>query len=384
MEKVNKIHILSFGYGRNLFNQKNSEHNRMKQCAQFVSSLDMVIFTKASDGLQSYTIGNLTFHPTHSKTKLLYFFDAIRIGYTILRDTKKKWVITTQDPFETGCIGLLLAWYYKQPLNVQEHGDFYSRPYWKQDRMSNWFRYYIGKFVLRNADTIRVVSERITTAIQKFGVQKERIYYLPVRTDVLDTEAENGPNLKHLYPDASIIILTMARLVTQKNLPMLINAFAHVVATEPKAKLVIVGTGPLEHALRHDVDRNGITSHVSFLPWTDTPQSYMQSADIYALSSDWEGWGRVLIEAMHAGVSVVTTDVGCVGTVFKDNIHGLVVQPRDQQAYTNALQKMVENQGMRETYQAHAKRDCCLHHVTMESYAEAWANIFAHTEKQAV
>ncbi|MFZ2253457.1 MAG: glycosyltransferase family 4 protein [Minisyncoccia bacterium] len=376
------IYVLSFGYGRNFFDRTNRELERMRSCAQTLGALHMVIFTLQSEGFVPYTIGNLTLHPTNSKTRWLYCFDALRIGFTVLRDTSKQWVIATQDPFETGCVGLFVSWWRSVPLNVQEHGDFYSRPYWKTDQFSNRIRSIVGLFVLLRADTVRVVSERIAHALQNRGIEIEKIIRLPVRTDALDGEVSIGSDLRQLYPQASVIILTMGRLVTQKNLPLLIDAFARLVVTEPQAKLVIIGDGPLAPILKQRVVQSGILSQVAFIPWTDTPQSYMRTADIYALSSDWEGWARVLVEAMEAGIPVVTTDVGCVGEVLKDRVHGLVVPPRALDAFADALQEMVRDSSLRAEYGRNAQRAVGACHVTMAVYAQSLADLYVQTAQK--
>lgn len=378
----NNLNILSFGYGRNFFDRENKELRRMQSCSEAISSLHMVIFTLRSDKLQTYQIGNLTLYPTNSRTRLHYCFDAFRIGLKILRDTSKKWVITTQDPFETGCIGLLLSWWSKIPCNVQEHGDFYSRPYWRHDKWGNRIRFVIGLMILKRADTVRVVSNRIAEALQKRGIKSDKILHLPVRTDTLDEVKNTGPDLKQLYPEASVIILTMARLVPQKNLLLLIDAFSELMQAEPKAQLVIIGDGPLASVLKKEVSTRGLVNHVSFIPWTDTPQSYMRSADIYALSSDWEGWARVLIEAMEAGVPVVTTDVGCAGEAIRHRQHGLVVPVRDVGSFATALKELVCNPTLRAEYGINAKRDVCKWHVSPEMYAKLSANVFLTTEQK--
>ena len=377
------IDVLSFGYGRNLFDEENGEHRRLRECAEKVRSLHMVVFTLRSEGFAPLTAGGLTVHPTASKMKLLYLFDALRIGLRILTAPGRSWVVTTQDPFETGLIGLIVSWWRNVPLNVQEHGDFYSRPYWRKDTLGNRIRYWAGICVLRHADTVRIVSGRIGKALEGHGVRREVLIKLPVRTELPKEGIPAVDSLKLRYPDASLIVLTMARLVTQKNLPLLIRAFAELLRTEPKARLVIVGRGPLEGSLKRLVESLHIRESVAFLGWTESPEAYMRTADIYALSSDWEGWGRVVIESMGAGVSVVTTDVGCVGEVFKHKEHGLVVSPRDTDGFVRALVELAQDPMLRNTYGEQGKRDAEAWQTSKEDYVKAWADVFLKTVQKA-
>jgi len=72
----------------------------------------------------------------------------------------------------------------------------------------------------------------------------------------------------------------------------------------------------------------------------------MKAADIYALSSDYEGYALVLGEAMAAGLAIVTTDVGCVGELCFQGKHALVVTPRAEEAYTAALLQLVGDKNL--------------------------------------
>lgn len=375
------LNVLAISYGRNLFDEQNAERARMVRCGAEVHEYHMVIFTHARDGLTTQTVGNLTLHPTNSRTKVHMLFDAYRIGKKVLKAADGKWVITAQDPFEAGLVGYLLARTYKLPLNVQEHGDFFSTPYWTNDQLLNRFRRWLALWLLPKADTVRVVTERILKTLEKHGVQSDRILLLPVRTDNAqkDAQAETDSTIRQQLPKNSLVVLTMARLVTQKNVPLLIRAFATLRTEVPAAQLVIVGKGPLEKELRQLSAELGLHESVTFLPWTDDPTSLLKEADIYALSSDWEGWGRVLIEAMVAGVPVVTTDVGCAGEVVKDGQHGFVVPVRDEEAFAAKLIKLAVDSTLREHFARQAQRDSEVVHQSLDAYATQWAEVLELT-----
>jgi glycosyltransferase involved in cell wall biosynthesis len=381
---LKELTVLSFSYGRNLFDQENLESKRMQRFAESFAQVHTIIFALQKEQLTTRTYGHLTLHPTNSSTRFLYVWDAFRIGMRLLRRRTGSWVLVAQDPFELGALGLVLSRVFAVPFSVQEHGDFYSRPFWRRDTYLNRVRWVLGLFVLRHADTVRAVSVRIAEALRARGIPAERIFTLPVRTDAFDApRLRDIDSMSGLRSEGTLTILTMARLVPQKNLPLLIDAFKDVVAVAPHARLVIVGKGPLESSLRARVHYHRIVEKVTFVPWTDTPREYLQNADIYALSSDWEGWARVLIEAMHEGVPIVTTDVGCAREVLKDGVHGIVVPPRDREAFARALRTLVENPALRSEYGEAARRDVSLTHQTSEEYAEAQARILEATYRIA-
>ncbi len=376
------MNILSIGYGRNLFDPNNPERKRMERCAQEVESLHMIIFTLKKDGLSEVsTTHGLTIHPTNSASKIHMIFDAIRIGKKVIRTQGSSWVITTQDPFEAGIVGLFLARREKLPLNVQEHGDYFSTEHWRNDSLHNQLRYFVGISVLRSAHIVRVVSKRIAETLKKKGVASDAINYLPVRTDTIQSE-HSSFDLHAEYPDHSTIVLSMGRLVSQKNLPLLMRSFADLYVIDQRALLLVVGSGPELPKLQALSDELGVTKNVVFIPWTNNPYAYMQSADIFTLSSNWEGWARVLIEAMSAGTPAVTTDVGCAGEVFIDGEHGFVVPVGDTSAFSQRLIELAGDTELREPFGAQAQQAVKRIHIPLDTYAHMWGEVFKKTRER--
>jgi glycosyltransferase involved in cell wall biosynthesis len=374
------MNVLSISYGRALFDASNPERRRMEVCARATASYHMIIFTLLKDGYAlTSTDSGLVLHPTNSRSRLHMVFDAIRIGRKVVGTNEEPWVITAQDPFEAGIVGFLISKICRRPLNVQEHGDFFSSPYWRRDTLSNRLRFVIGKFILRRAHTVRVVSMRIRRTMLRLGIPSERILYLPVRSDTIQAASVGKTDLHEEYPDASTIVLSLGRLVSQKNIPLLIRAFSKLHSTDPRALLLVVGSGNQLSQLKQMVEDLGLMEAVVFRPWSDDPYALMSSADIFACSSDWEGWARVLIEAMAAGTSVVTTDVGCAGEILIHNKHGFVVPPRDESAFANGLILLSNDDALRQKFGTQAQHDVQSVHVTESVYVEQWSNVWKVT-----
>ncbi len=372
------MHVLSISYGRALFVAHNSERKRLKRCAQEIESFHMIIFSLKRDGLSICKEGNLTLYPTNSKTKLHMLWDATFLGRRIISQTNGDWVVTSQDPFEAGIVGYIISRLARKPFNVQEHGDFFSTSFWRKSTLLNNVRFLMGIIIMRKADTIRVVSQRIATALVKYGIMQDRIISLPVRTDAISKNAYRM-DLHAAYPDASVIILCMGRLVPQKNIPLLIAAFQKLQRIDNKALLLIVGEGREQKKLEHLILNSRLAQNVALLPWSDNAFGLMQGADIFALSSDWEGWGRVLIESMAAGIPAVTTNVGCVGEVFINNRHGFVVGVGDMDAFAEKLIALANDPEIRQRFGRQAVEDVQQIHTTTSSYAKAWEKVWRVT-----
>jgi glycosyltransferase involved in cell wall biosynthesis len=139
------------------------------------------------------------------------------------------------------------------------------------------------------------------------GLPRDRFHvvYNPMPKSPL---ASPDPAIEALWGDARARIITVGTLKPQKNQALLISAFARLRRLRPDAKLMLLGEGELLDALNAHAEREGVGDRVLFPGFTPAPAPYMASADLFVLSSDYEGFGNVLVEAMSLGVSVVSTD----------------------------------------------------------------------------
>jgi glycosyltransferase involved in cell wall biosynthesis len=372
--------VLAISYGKNLFSKDHPEQIRQLACASVVDEYHVIVFSRSSEGLQSLRIGNLFLHPSGGRTRIGMVVQACVLGSRIVRHSKRSsdFVITAQDPFEAGLVGYMIARRNTLPLNVQEHGDFFSTSHWRQESYMNALRAKLGKWLLRQADTVRVVSLRMLATMQRIGVPATKLRVLSVEVPLQRFLLASPSDVaRKLFPADSCIILTVARLVPQKNLSLLIRSFAALVAKNPQARLLIIGTGPEQEKLVALATALGLMRvgypKVKFLPWTDDVPSYMKSSDIYALSSNYEGYARVIPEAMAAGVPVVATDVGCVGEVMLHGQNGIVVPVGGEAGFSEALVRLVGNPALRAEYGQTGQVAMTATIATQnETYAERW------------
>jgi glycosyltransferase involved in cell wall biosynthesis len=366
-------HIVSIGYGRNMFVQGNADRERMIACAQQGVPIDMIIFTHKNDRLSKECVtSTLTLYPTQSRSRMHMVLDAYVLARKIYEQSshKEAFVVTTQDPFEAGLVGFFLKLRTRAHLVVQEHGDVFSTPYWKNESFLNTLRFFVGWGILARADIVRVVSKRMETFFRARGIQN--ITRLPVAVSIKNISSAHHV---HTPSDTSFTFLTMARFVPQKNLTMLLRAFSVVYKKHPHSRLVLVGRGGEEKTLQAlAAELFPHNCPVTFLPWSEDIGSTLASADVYVLSSNYEGWGRVLIEALAAGVPIVTTDVGCAGEVIEDGVHGIVTPVGDEGRFATALLRMIEDGDfytkVKTTVQALPTEEIA--GASIESYGAAW------------
>ena len=108
-------------------------------------------------------------------------------------------------------------------------------------------------------------------------------------------------------------IITCGRLEAQKNHKLLIDAFAEVVKEHPYARLKIYGEGSLRDVLQEQIDKLGLHDKAFLMGATNDVAKALQTADLFVLSSDYEGMPNALMEAMAAGVPCISTDCPCGG-----------------------------------------------------------------------
>jgi glycosyltransferase involved in cell wall biosynthesis len=309
---------------------------RMQMYGNLCDELHIIIPKKASGKNGARKIGENIF--AYPAARSVFFFKALTTGWRILSG-KKDWVITAQDPFETGLVGLILAKRFGAGLEIQIHGDFYGNGYWRRESFLNCVKFVLGKFVLRRANVVRVVSWRIAESL--IFLNDKKIFEIPIYFDAA-AMAKGGIDLKAQF-GGEPMLLAIGNLAPVKNHLGLIAAFAKIKKILPKAKLAIAGEGILKNCLQSAAETLGLEDDVIFLGAQKELAEMYRTADIFVHNSFYEGWGRVLVEAAHFGLPIVTTDVGLAGELIKNNESGVIVPVGDEASLVEAVVRIANN-----------------------------------------
>jgi glycosyltransferase involved in cell wall biosynthesis len=136
-------------------------------------------------------------------------------------------------------------------------------------------------------------------------------------------------------------ILTVGSMKAQKNHPLLLRAFAGL--KDPEARLIFLGTGAGKAGLQELATDLGVSDRVIFAGFHADPTPFYQTADLFVLSSDYEGFGNVIVEALACGTSVVSTDCPSgPAEILKNGKYGRLVPVRDAQSLADAMQAALE------------------------------------------
>ena len=185
------------------------------------------------------------------------------------------------------------------------------------------------------ADEIVAVSRGVADDLaQVAGVARERIdvIYNPLVSDSLRGQAEQPVDHPWLGTDKAPVILGVGRLTPQKDFATLINAFATVACAHP-ANLMILGEGPDRESLQRLVEDLELAGRVTLPGYVENPLSYMRRAAVVVLSSAWEGFPSVLVEALACGTPVVSTNCPSgPSEILENGDYGLLVPVGDADA----------------------------------------------------
>lgn len=143
-------------------------------------------------------------------------------------------------------------------------------------------------------------------------------------------------------------LTAVGRLTEQKRFDRLLEAFARIAGDFPDWSLVIWGEGELRGALEALAEKLGLGGRVRLPGLTAAPGGWLETADILALSSDYEGWPNVVIEALAGGVPVVAVDCEFgVKEILRNGDLGLIAPRENAGDFAEALATMMRDEGLR-------------------------------------
>lgn len=297
------MRVLVLSTDWNVFNEESAVARRFRMQASTVDRLDVFVPHGPSQIVQ--LAGNATmrgFGPGRLRGATHMLFSA--------RNIRRPDVVSTQDPFLIGLLGWIIARTRGSQLHVQVHTDLFH-PHFKNRSLGNRLKALLARFILRRADGVRVVSERIKQSLEHLNLRAQ-VNVLPVYIDekaVLDAKPLDK---RDRFPQFQKIVLVVSRLETEKNVSLALSTFKKMYEEESGLGLVIVGSGSLRQKLEDEAEALGIKDRVAF-EGAQNPFSYYKIADLLLVTSHFEGYGMVIVEALIAGCPVVSLDVGIAG-----------------------------------------------------------------------
>ncbi len=289
--------------------------------------------------------GKVKVIPTDSINKATFLWDALVRGWKVCKENEID-VLTAEDPFITGLVGLILKKRFKLPLNVQIHADIFDNPYWIGQRPINRIFNRLAKFIVRRADSIRIGTYYEKQKVSNMlGIPGEKIHVIPVNADVQKfSRAFDKFNKAELLRSLGLerfknLVVSTGRLKPQKDFPTLIHAMAEVIRSCPYTALCILGEGPERERILTEVKRLNLQDNV-FLPGAVSHEDvakYLAACDVYVMPSIFEGTCIALAEACISGKPVVSTSFAGAYDLIIDGKTGYRVPIKDAYAIADRV-----------------------------------------------
>lgn len=193
------------------------------------------------------------------------------------------------------------------------------------------------------------------TALLK-GVARREVHHIDNAVDMTRLA-----RIERYEDKPTVDLLYIGRLSEQKNLPLLFNALGRIDRSD--FKLMLAGSGPEETKLRELAKELGISDCINFLGNVDNVSALLREADLFVMSSAWEGLPIAQIEATLTGLPVLVTDVGGCSEIVEKVDNGMVVDV-EIEAYSEALEKLLKDYSSRLRYHHNAINNSAIYTIS--------------------
>jgi glycosyltransferase involved in cell wall biosynthesis len=303
------LNVLMISYGRGaLYENKAGVLDRHIEYANNFKSLVIIYLTKTK--LEEKQIGKLKIVPIYSISYLLSTTKAIFFRPINFH------VVTSQDPFLTGILGLFYKWIYKIKLHVQNHSNYIDNKFWiNESSIQNSLLNLIAKkIVIPNADRLRVVNSfEKSLYINKLKIKNSKIDIAPIALNPVFCKNISEQEIKsfmdkYLIDRNKIKIGWAGRFVRLKRLDYLYELVSSI-SMEKNCQLILAGDNHnSEYNLQNLESINNIKPiYTGFLTPIELAKFY-SSIDVFVLTSDYEGYGMVLKEALHFNCPILVSN----------------------------------------------------------------------------
>lgn len=241
-------------------------------------------------------------------------------------------VVICQSPFEGICGALLKKFTRKIKLIIEIHGQWDEAPvvYHRLSRRFKWLSDGIGRWAIRNSDTLRVISESTHHVVERFD---KKVFLFPTYTDI---EAFLRAGEMKIVSNRFIFIGQMVRL---KGIDTLIEAVALLTKNNVPVEFIMVGAGNDYPLFATHIKRKDLEQRFVFMGQKEQKEvaELIKTSVALILPSHTEGFGRVIIEAFACSRPAIGSRIGAIPELIKDCETGLLVEPGDSAGLADRL-----------------------------------------------
>lgn len=300
-----------------------------------------VVYTRAIEKIKNRFDSNIAFKQVGGKFKIPVIHprisDAIVIffGFISLLRKQPKEQSAVILSFQSNIVSIIASRFSSVPIvarvsNHPSHVDYESG---KIQKLAEWLK----RIVYRYSEAV-ITNSKVTSDYfcQLLPVYVETIYN-PIDVSLVQEKSTVDVHHPWLVDKKGMVVVAVGRLATQKNFPLLIRAFSHVL-NEVDARLIILGEGGERAKLEELIIQLELSERVELLGYEKNVHRFVVRSDLFVLSSNFEGLPNALIEAIATGVPVVSTDcLSGPSEILEGGRGGGLVPVDDENALVEAI-----------------------------------------------
>lgn len=260
----------------------------------------------------------------------------LRLGWLLLRWRGRYDAIHVHIAHHMGAVAAVLGRLLGKPVVLKFSG------WWEAERGSlrpQGLGPRLSRLLLRQASAVQAISTRIGRDVEGYGFQPRRVHWLPNAVN-----PQRFLDLQPAFPEQATLrrAVFVGRLVPEKALDVLLQAWAQALGERPEWRLRLVGDGAEEAALRALAARLGIADRVEFAGRSSAVEQHLVEAEVGLLPSRFEGLSNTLLEYLCAGLPAVASRISGSEDFVRPGETGWLCEPGDVDSLAAALRAMAD------------------------------------------
>jgi glycosyltransferase involved in cell wall biosynthesis len=292
--------------------------------------IKIITYSVRSDNLKfERVVPGLILYGTNSWHRAMYFIDLFLPLMKVFKNGWRPDLITVQTPWEEGVVGLVVSKIFNIAFLPQLHFNLFSDKWLRESFLNKWRRM-VAKFIFNKATHIRVVSSQLAYRVSSnFSIPISKISIVPVGVIFKPKKSSKKLCKRKISKDLinKKVVLFVGRLCAQKNLRLFVETSKKILESLPETVFILVGGGEEKELILKWIGEFGIEDNFLVMGpqlHSKLPEIYAAS-DVFLLTSHYEGFGRVILEAQLSSIPVVSTN--CVGPddLIVDGVNGFII-----------------------------------------------------------
>lgn len=234
---------------------------------------------------------------------------------------------------------------------------------------------WLTRFAYKHANLIACGEMVKQNLINEFELPDSQIIVIHNAVKPFDGNIKVDPVIYEMRKKGCFIVANVGRLSEQKGMDYYLRAIPAVKKKHPDVFFVVIGSGEKESRLKAIVEELEIADRVYFMGYRLDVQNLMAQVDLIVLSSLWEGFPLIPIEAFSVGKTIVATSVDGTPEIVSDGINGLLVEARNIHQISKKINWMIEHPKEKENMESNGKEDF-IQKFSMDKFAVGYINYY--------